>query len=164
VTRLFLLPLLLASSACGNAPSEAAAGVVAACPATLAANDPLAPGARRFGAVGAAALPLSEASTATIPVAQADPANGLLDEDEPLATEAAGDGVLVAATYTVASGQAPVSLVCRYGRATTPGQGAMTTPAMLLVPVRPQDATCRFVAARAGHPASMACRPGLPKE
>lgn len=152
-------PAAPASPAARPAPIAAqsgGAGVIASCPSVTGTGVPA--GARRLGNMTAAGLALSDAAIATIAPADYDPAAGNLQESE--ADEIDGPVHVAGASFSYAPSLPAVSLVCRYGKTVAPLSGE----AMILIPLTPRWAQCRFVAARGGAPASMTCRPSKPVE
>jgi hypothetical protein len=131
-------------------------GVVGQCPPTVGSDSAKPAGARRLGDIAATELPLTDASIATIVPEDYDPALGNLNESE--ADEIDGDPHVSTASFSYAPSLDAVSLVCRYGKSVLPLSGE----AMLLIPLKPQWARCRFTAAAKGMPASMVCHPMKP--
>ncbi|RYF24143.1 MAG: hypothetical protein EOO77_00660 [Oxalobacteraceae bacterium] len=121
------------------------------CPATVGSAGALAVGTRRLGDPTATDLPLTDASIATVAPAEYDPATGNLSESE--ADDIEGGDYVTAAVFSYSPTLTAVSLVCRYGKSIQPLSGE----AMLMIPLKPQWARCRYVAAQAGSPASMTC-------
>ena len=140
-----------------ESPSSSTVGVLASCPSTLGAPGRPA-GTRAFGKTTPASLPLSDAAIGTVAVQNYDPALGNLDENE--ADDIEGKIYATAATYSYSPNSDSVSLACRYGKTVLPLSGE----AMLLIPLKPQWAKCRFVAAKGTRPASMTCRASKPEE
>ncbi|MEG3088587.1 hypothetical protein [Sphingomonas sp. PB4P5] len=129
----------------------ASGGVVGQCPPTVGSDSAKPAGVRRLGNIAATELPLTDASIATIVPEDYDPAIGNLNESE--ADEIDGDPNVSTASFSYAPSLEAVSLVCRYGKSVLPLSGE----AMLLIPLKPQWAQCRFIAAAKGVTASMVC-------
>jgi len=128
---------------------------IASCPLTSLRTPP---GARRLGEA-ATSLALTSAALASIAPAEYDPEQFNLNEDE--ADDIEGDGLHASAfTFTMSPDSGPVSLVCRYGTGPEP----LLARAMLLIPLQPQSAKCRFTDATSGKPATMTCRSTKPVE
>jgi len=128
---------------------------IASCPATSLRTPP---GARRLGEA-TTSLTLTSAALASIAPAEYDPEQFNLNEDE--ADDIEGDGVHASAsTFTMSPDSGPVSLVCRYGKGPEP----LLARTMLLIPLQPQSAKCRFTDAALGKPATMICRSTKPVE
>ena len=134
----------------------AGSGTVAQCPGTIGAPGSVPSGARRLGNATATDLKLSDAVIAMTAPADYDPAQGNLDEAE--ADDIEGDPYVTAATFSYQADQPTVSLVCRYGKSVLPLSGE----AMLLIPLKPQAAQCRFTAAKGSAPAAMSCQATKP--
>jgi hypothetical protein len=136
-------------------PSSVSAEVVtmsdeiARCPAT--AGTTLPDSARRFGET-TATLALTGGSLAMTTPTDFNPNEGGLDEEQPDDTE--GDIYLEAADYSMEPHMEPISVVCRYGRY----RELLQAQAMVLIPLAPQAATCRYIVAKPPRPASMICR------
>lgn len=159
-----MLPLILAAGATslgiggliatgiaageGNAlarPAPASA-VLAACPSAAKVGMALPPGARSFGKLTPNAVPLSNGSLDMEQPRYADPARGFSED-------ASDDVSASGATYGYGPGN-DVSLMCRYGRGPLP----LDAQVLVLIPLKPQFAICRFNAAKGKMPASMTCR------
>ncbi|MGY4398456.1 hypothetical protein ACVWZA_003664 [Sphingomonas sp. UYAg733] len=145
-----------AAATAATTPSAEKAGDLAHCPSTIGAPGAIPAGARRLGNANERDLPLTDASIATIAPADYDPELGNLAESE--ADEVDGDARIVGASFSYAPSLPAVSLVCRYGKSVLPLSGE----AMLLIPLKPKWAQCRFIAATSGAVASMTCRPIRP--
>lgn len=137
-----------------SAVSSGASGTqIASCPATSSQTPS---GTRRLGEA-TPGLPLTSAALASTAPADYEPEQFNLNEDE--ADNIEGDGLHASAsTFTMSAGAAPVSLVCRYGTGPEP----LLARTMLLIPLQPQSAKCRFTDAASGKPATMICRPTKP--
>ena len=113
-------------------------------------------GARLFGDKTSTGLPLTAGEIATTAPADFDPAALNLNENE--ADDIEGGAAARVATYSYVPRMAVVTLACHYGKDVPPLSGE----ALLLIPLKPQWARCRFVYPKGNEPGSMTCNAAKP--